>query len=426
MKPSISAEAVVTGVPADTLSASTRIFRSLVISQLKKIRFGEIRLREKNQDQVFGCAHPEFPLRVTIDVHDSSVWKDVALGGSSGSGEAYMNGSWSCDDLVALMRIFVRNHQALSSLDKRSTRLKKHLFKVMHWLNKNSRSGSRRNISAHYDLGNEFFSLFLDPTLMYSSAIYPSAGASLEDAAVFKLDRIAQKLRLSQDDHVLEIGTGWGGFAIHAAKHYGCSVTTTTISREQYALAVKRVKDEGLEHRITVLMKDYRDLTGQFDKLVSIEMVEAVGHQYLDTYFTQCARLLKPDGAMLLQAITMTDQRYESAVGEVDFIKRFIFPGGFLPSITRLSDAICHYTDKKIINIEDIGTHYARTLADWRNRFQAKLQDVKALGYSDSFIRMWEFYLCYCQAGFMERRIGTVQMLLIKPENRTVDYVGTC
>lgn len=424
MKSSANSRAVVASELNECLPVSSRLFRALVLSQLRKIEHGQITILENGQECYFGQVCSGFPLHAQIEVHDSTAWKDVALGGSSGSGEAYMQGSWSCDDLVSLMRIFVRNHQALYGLDKRKTRLKKPIYKLAHWLNKNSKSGSRKNISAHYDLGNDFFGLFLDPTLMYSSAIYPSPQASLEDAAVYKLDRIAQKLNLTEDDHVLEIGTGWGGFAIHAAKHYGCKVTTTTISQEQFNLAKARVKEAGLEGKVTLLLQDYRDLKGEFDKLVSIEMVEAVGHQYLNTYFQQCAKLLKPDGAMLLQAITMSDQNYDSAVREVDFIKKFIFPGGFLPSITRMSDSICRFTDKKIINIEDIGGHYARTLADWRYRFSTRVRDVKALGYSDSFIRMWEFYLCYCQAGFMERRIGTVQMLLVKPDNRTVDYAG--
>lgn len=424
MKSSVNTGATVAPELREKLSFSKRIFRGLVLSHLKKVVHGEIVLRENGQEYYFGRPSSDYPVRAHIEVLDSSAWRDVALGGSSGSGEAYMRGSWKCNDLVALMRIFVRNHQALSGLDKRKTRLKKPIYKVAHWLNRNTRSGSRKNISAHYDLGNDFFSLFLDASLMYSSAIYPTKQSSLEEAAVYKLDRIAQKLNLNENDNVLEIGTGWGGFAIHAAKNYGCNVTTTTISKEQYELARTRVKEAGLESQVTVLLKDYRDLDGQYDKLVSIEMVEAVGHQYLNTYFRQCARLLKPDGAMLLQAITMSDQNYDSAVREVDFIKKFIFPGGFLPSITRMSDAICRFTDNKIINIEDIGGHYARTLADWRDRFKTRLSEVKELGYSDNFIRMWEFYLCYCQAGFMERRIGTVQMLLVKPDNRSVDYAG--
>jgi cyclopropane-fatty-acyl-phospholipid synthase len=237
----------------------------------------------------------------------------------------------------------------------------------------------------------------------------------LEQAAIAKLERICLKLELTPDDQVLEIGTGWGGFALHAAQHYGCHVTTTTISKQQYEMACNRVKQAGLEDRITVLMDDYRDLQGQFDKLVSIEMIEAIGHQYLNTYFSQCSHLLKPDGMMLLQAITIADQQYDAALREVDFIKRYIFPGGFLPSIAVMTNSIANVTDMKLFHLEDIGPHYATTLRDWRQRFFRNIKQIKTLGYSDTFARMWDFYLCYCQGAFMERAIGTVQMLLVKP-----------
>jgi cyclopropane-fatty-acyl-phospholipid synthase len=295
------------------------------------------------------------------------------------------------------------------------TRLKAPLNRVLHWLSRNTRKGSRRNIGAHYDLGNDLFELFLDPTMMYSCAYYQSPHASLEEASVAKLDRICQKLELKSDDHLLEIGTGWGGFAIHAAKHYGCRVTTTTISRQQFELARERACQQGVEDRITFLFEDYRDLEGQYDKLVSIEMIEAIGHQYLDTYFEKCSSLLKPDGMMLLQAITIADQRYKSALNEVDYIKKFIFPGGFLPSVSAMSRSIARVSDMKMFHMDDIGPHYARTLADWRQRFFDRLEDVRKKGYSDAFIRMWEYYLCYCEGGFLERDIGTVQMLLTKP-----------
>jgi cyclopropane-fatty-acyl-phospholipid synthase len=254
--------------------------------------------------------------------------------------------------------------------------------------------------------------------MMYSCAYYPGPDSRLDEAAVAKLDRICRKLELKPEDQLLEIGTGWGGFAIHAAKHYGCRVTTTTISRQQYELARKRIRREGLEDRITLLFEDYRDLAGQYDKVVSIEMIEAIGHQYLDTYFEKCSSLLKPHGMMLLQAITIADQRYESALREVDYIKKFIFPGGFLPSISAMSRSIARVTDMKLFHMDDIGPHYARTLGDWRQRFFERIDEVKALGYSDAFIRMWEYYLCYCEGGFEERDIGTVQMLLTKPGAR--------
>lgn len=391
-----------------------RIARRLVIAQLNKIEEGEITVIDNEDKHVFGRMTKKFPVRVQIDIQHSSIWSDVAFGGSSGSGEAYMKGSWRCSNLVDLVRIFLRNRHVLNGLDKRLLRLKQPLHRIIHWLSRNTRSGSKRNISAHYDLGNEFFQLFLDPTMMYSSAYYPSAHSTLEEASVAKLDLICRKLKLTPDDHVLEIGTGWGGFAIHAVKNYGCRVTTTTISQEQYQLAEARVQHEGLTDRIEVLSSDYRDLEGQYDKLVSIEMIEAIGHQYLDTYFSKCNELLKPNGEMLLQAITIRDQNYHTALRQVDFIKKFIFPGGFLPSITAMSQSISEVTSMQLSHLEDIGHHYARTLSDWRHTFLQRIDEVKKLGYPESFIRMWEYYFCYCEGGFTERDIGTVQMVLTK------------
>lgn len=395
-----------------------QIARKMVYKQLSRITEGEIVIRENNRDSYFGKISSEFPLRVHIDVHHSSLWSDVAFGGTPGSGEAYMKGSWSCSNLTNLVRIFVRNRHVLDSLDQRFTRLQAPLQKLLHWLSRNTRSGSRRNIGAHYDLGNDLFRLFLDPTMMYSCAYYPTAEATLEQASLAKLEMICQKLQLTPQDHLLEIGTGWGGLAIYAAQNYGCKVTTTTISQQQYDMAKQRIEEAGLEQQITLLFSDYRDLQGQYDKLVSVEMIEAIGHQYLQTYFAKCSSLLKADGVMLLQAITIADQLYEAARKDVDFIKKYIFPGGFLPSVTAMSQAISQMTDMKMAHLHDIGPHYARTLADWRNRFFAQIDAVRQQGYSDAFVRMWEYYLCYCEGGFIERDIGTVQMLLTKPQSR--------
>jgi cyclopropane-fatty-acyl-phospholipid synthase len=409
---------------SDTNSGNTRtglvdgFARNLVHKQLEAIREGLIIIRENDAEYYFGSATDAFPVTVKIEVLDKSVWSDIAFGGSAGSGEAYMKGSWSCSDLTGLVRIFLRNREALDNLDERFTRLKAPLNKMFHWMSRNTKKGSRKNIQAHYDLGNDLFETFLDPTMMYSSAWYASAETSLEEASVAKMDRICRKLELDATDHLLEIGTGWGGFAMHAAKNYGCRVTTTTISREQYDLATQRVREAGLEDRITLLLKDYRDLDGQYDKLVSIEMIEAIGHQYMSRYFAKCNELLKSNGMMMLQAITIADQRYQSALREVDFIKKFIFPGGFLPSITEMMNVVTQKTEMKMSYLEDIGPHYARTLSDWRERFMGSLEKVKQLGYPDSFIRMWEYYLCYCEGGFTERDIGTVQMLLVKPDSR--------
>jgi cyclopropane-fatty-acyl-phospholipid synthase len=303
-------------------------------------------------------------------------------------------------------------------MDYGLTRLKAPIHKMLHFFSRNTRSGSKKNISAHYDIGNDLFKLFLDDTMMYSSAYYQRQDMTLEQAAVAKLDLVCQKLDLTPDDHLLEIGTGWGGLALHAAENYGCKVTTTTISEEQYQLASQKVRERGMEHKVAVIKQDYRDLTGQYDKLVSIEMIEAIGHQYMKTYFEKCCSLLKHDGIMLIQAITIKDQLYKTALKDVDFIKKYIFPGGFLPSIAAMSETISQYTDMKLFHLQDIGPHYARTLNDWRERFFNKLDEIRKLGYSDEFIRLWEYYFCYCEGGFMERDIGTVQMLLTRPENR--------
>ena len=286
---------------------------------------------------------------------------------------------------------------------------------------KPKRKGSRKNISAHYDLGNDFYQLWLDPSMMYSCAYFDTPDTPLDAAATAKLDRICRKLNLDEQDSVIEIGTGWGGFAIHAAKHYGCHVTTTTISQQQHDFAKQAISDAGLEDRVTLLFCDYRDLEGSFDKLVSIEMIEAVGHEYHDTYFKKCCDLLKLDGQMLLQAITIADQRYDQYKTGVDFINRYIFPGGCLTSVTDMSRTLTRYTDMRVIHLEDIGPHYARTLRHWHNRFLARIDEVRELGYSDTFIRMWQFYLAYCESAFIERAIGDVQMLIMRPGARCED-----
>jgi len=291
-------------------------------------------------------------------------------------------------------------------------------LKLAHLGNRNTQSGSRKNISAHYDLGNDFFALFLDSSLMYSSAVFPSSDSNLEDASRHKLELICQSLELSADDHLIEIGTGWGGMAIHAAEHYGCRVTTTTISEEQFNKAREEVKDKGLEDKITVLCKDYRDLEGQFDKLVSIEMIEAVGHEFYESYFRCVSKLLKPHGKAVIQAITIPDQRYEEARDYVDYIKRYIFPGGCLPSIKIISENLAQYTDMQMIDLIDITKDYARTLEAWHHAFLEQMEVVREMGFDDRFINMWRFYLSYCEGGFRERIIGTFQITMAKPGYR--------
>jgi cyclopropane-fatty-acyl-phospholipid synthase len=400
-----------------------RLARRLVLSRLEHLQVGQIVVVENGKRITFGHPTEAFPLSAQLTVNHPGFYSDIAFGGSIGAGEAYINAYWATNDLTDLLRILLRNRDVLESMDSGMARLSRPLQKVLHALNRNTRNGSRKNIAAHYDLGNDFYQLWLDPTMMYSAAYFETPVTSLEQASTDKLDRICRKLDLSAGDSVMEIGTGWGGFAIHAARHYGCHVTTTTISQQQHDYARQAIADAGLEDKITLLFQDYRDLEGRFDKLVSIEMIEAVGHEYHDTFFRKCCDLLKPDGQMLLQAITIADQRYDSYRKGVDFIKRYIFPGGCLTSVTDLSRTMTEHTDMRVIHLEDIGPHYATTLRRWHDRFFARIEEVRELGYSETFIRMWQFYLCYCEAAFTERAIGDVQMLIMRPGARR-DSIG--
>ncbi len=394
-----------------------RMAKKALINRLRGMSDGSLIVHDQGEAHHFGSLRRD-GLHATVVVRHPAFYRHVAIGGTIGAGESYMAGQFECADLTAAVRLLLRNRHVLDAMDDRATRITAPLQKLSHWLRRNSRSGSRRNVAAHYDLGNELFALFLDETMMYSSALFPHPDAGLKEASLAKLDRICRKLELEPRDHLLEIGTGWGGFAVHAAKHYGCRVTTTTISKQQYEFAVHKVREAGLTARVTVLLEDYRDLTGSYDKLVSIEMIEAIGHQYLETYFEKCSRLLKSSGLMLLQAITISDQRYETAKRSVDFMQRYIFPGSFIPSIAAITQAVARATDMRLFHLEDIGPHYATTLRHWRERFRSNLPRVRELGYTDTFVRMWEFYLCYCEGGFLERVIGDAQLLFVKPRCR--------
>lgn len=395
-----------------------RIARRMVLSRLEKLQNGQIVLGENGKQHTFGQITDDFPSTVRLDVLNPNFFSGIAFGGSISAGETYINGDWACADLSDLLRIILQNRAVLEQMDSGLAKLSAPVQKILHALNKNTRRGSRKNIAAHYDIGNDFYRLWLDPKMMYSSAYFASPDTPLEVAATEKLDRICRKLCLTANDSVIEIGTGWGGFAIHAAKHYGCHVTTTTISEQQYRYAQQAVIDAGLEDKVTLLLKDYRDLDGEFDKLVSIEMIEAVGHEFHDQYFQKCRQLLKPDGQMLLQAITIADQNYDEYKTSVDFINRYIFPGGCLTSVTGMAQTMTRHTDMRVIHLEDFGSHYATTLRKWHDRFFAKIDEVRQLGYSESFIRMWQFYLCYCESAFIERATGVVQMLIMRPGAR--------
>lgn len=397
-----------------------QIAKKLVWRQLSKIHTGAIVLYEQGVRHSFG--EPLLPgeeLYSEMHIHDVNCYSDILTGGSIGAAEAYMTGDWTSPDLTQLVRVMAKNMDILDQMEGGIAAISKPMLKWFHRLNQNTEKGSRRNIASHYDLGNDFFKLFLDPTMMYSSGIFPHKGATMQQASETKLRRICDKLQLSEDDHVVEIGTGWGGFAIFAAKHYGCKVKTTTISEQQYLLAQERVNQEGLGDKITLLMEDYRKLEGTYDKLVSIEMIEAVGWQFYDTFFEKCSSLLKPNGSMLIQAITIEDQRYEKAKRDVDFVQKYIFPGSCIPSINALNTASMNSSDLRMIHLDDFAEHYATTLRTWNQALANNLDKVRAQGYSEDFIRMWFFYLCYCEGGFMERTIGVSHLVFAKPDFRT-------
>ncbi|GAB3743865.1 class I SAM-dependent methyltransferase [Lysobacter olei] len=401
--------------PIATYGALERWLRTQLLARFSDLRGGVLVVRDALGEQRFGDSGPAGLPAVHVHVDDAAFYRLVAAQGSVGAGEAYLQGHWRCDDLVTLVRLLVRNRALLDGMEGGLARAGGLALRGWNALRRNTRAGSRRNIAAHYDLGNDFFSLFLSSDLMYSSAMYAAEDDELETASRRKLDAVCTKLALSPDDRVIEIGTGWGGFALHAARHYGCHVTTTTISREQHALATQRAAEAGLQDRVTLLLQDYRDLRGEYDKLVSIEMVEAIGAQYLDTFFGQLGRLVRPGGRALLQAITIEDHRYVQARDTVDFIKRFVFPGSFIPSLNALYQAKTRASDLQVLHQEDFGLSYAYTLRAWRQRFLARLPEVREQGFDERFIRLWEFYLAYCEGGFLERSIGVSHLLMARP-----------
>lgn len=409
-----------------------QLAKKQVLKRLAGLKVGQLTIIDGNESHVFGHLPNQSniqAIQASITVHDPRFYGEIAFGGSIGAGEAYMLGYWQADTLTNVVRLMVLNQSVMDTLEGGYQYLSKPMLKAFQWLNSNSEAGSQKNIAAHYDLGNDLFKLFLDPTMMYSSAMFDAEDRSsadisrLQAASERKLKVICDKLQLSPADHVIEIGTGWGGFAIYAAKHYGCRVTTTTISQQQFVLAKERVLAEGLQDKIVLLKQDYRHLQGQYDKLVSIEMIEAVGHQYYDTYFNKVSHLLKPNGVALIQAITIMDQRYKSAIRSVDFIQRYIFPGSNIPSNTAMLTSLTRASDLRLIDLQDIGQDYATTLRLWRENFFANLDQVKQLGYSDTFIRMWDFYLSYCEGGFAECALGDVHLLLAKPGYRALKRV---
>ncbi|GAB4158654.1 MAG: cyclopropane-fatty-acyl-phospholipid synthase family protein [Planctomycetaceae bacterium] len=393
-----------------------RFAQRCLLRGIQNLRDGYLQIHDGNR--VFTAGDPTADLHVKLNVEHPRFYRRTALGGSLGASESFLDGEWTCDDLTALLRLFGRNLELSDEMDRGLPRMAKWVATLAHKLRANTRRGAQRNIQDHYDLSNDFFSLFLDERMMYSCAYFETPDVSLETASTAKLETICRKLQLSPADHVLEIGTGWGGFAEYAARHFGCRVTTTTISREQYDYAQQKINAAGLSDRVEILLKDYRDLSGRYHKLVSIEMIEAVGHKFLGTFFGKCGELLSDDGLMLIQGITMPEQRYRQYLRSVDFIQRFVFPGACLTSQTAMVDAAAKNTNLRVTHLEDWSAHYAETLRRWRSRFFDKLDDVKQLGFPDRFLRLWNYYLCYCEAGFEERLTGLVQMMFAKPKYR--------
>lgn len=388
--------------------------RKVVFLLLSRIEGGGLRLHEpEGNETLFGDRHAV--LQGDITIHNHRVYRRVLLGGSIAAGESYIDGDWSSSNLTLVLQLLAQNQALVDTLETRFGWLMGPFHRVIHWFRRNRPQQAQKNIAAHYDLGNHFYRSFLDSEMLYSSAWYQQPEMTLEDAQRAKLRRLCEQLALCETDHLLEIGTGWGGLAELAAREYGCHVTTTTLSQQQYDYAVERIQHAGLSHKVTVLLQDYRALTGQYDKLVSVEMIEAVGKAYLPTFFKRCQQLLRPQGRMVLQAITIADQRYRHYSRNVDFIQRYIFPGGFLPSITAMTTTMTRHTDFITRDLFDIGQDYARTLSEWRQRFYQQWHMLSDQGFDETFQRLWVFYLCYCEAGFRARTISTVQLTAERP-----------
>jgi cyclopropane-fatty-acyl-phospholipid synthase len=388
--------------------------RNLVLGVFSKFTYGQLEVVEGSEHSYFPISCGDDVIKAKIHIHDISVYRDFVKGGSIGAAEAFIGGKWSSPNLTNVIRLLAKAQQQTDSIESNKSWLNKFKNTIAHWQNRNTQSGSKRNILAHYDLGNELYTRFLDPEMMYSSAIYPTETSTLDEAQRFKLDTICQRLSLTEEDHLLEIGTGWGGLAIYAATHYGCKVTTTTISDAQFDYAKSRIDKLGLTEKITLLKKDYRELSGSYDKVVSIEMIEAVGYDFLPSFFKQCNDRLKVGGKLLIQSITIADQRFTHYKNNVDFIQRYIFPGGFLPSISVLAQHLTEYSELVIESLDDIGLDYAKTLSHWRDNFLASWSTISTLGYDETFKRLWLYYLAYCEGAFLERSTSTVHLVARK------------
>ena len=399
-------------------SLLTSLFKRMFLKKMKSISYGYLTIIDNNKTLSFGNSNHS--LSAKVEILSPEFYVLLGSGGDLGVAEAYIAGYWKSKDLVELLQIVIKNQAFLKELDSGIVKLFKPINYFIHRNRQNTLLGSKKNILAHYDLSNDFYSLWLDPTMTYSSAIFEPEGITLQEASIEKLDRICRKLDIKNEDKIIEIGSGWGSFAIHAAKKYGCQITTTTISDAQYKYVKSLIKKEGLEDKIELLNKDYRNLTGQFDKLVSIEMIEAVGNNFMKNYFNAISKLVKSNGLILIQGITYNDQGFKLYKNNVDFIKKYIFPGSCLISLENIMGIIKNNTDLALVHLEDITMHYAETLYQWRQSFYDSKERVESLGFSKAFINMWEYYFVYCEAGFLERKIGDVQMVFAKSGSRNI------
>jgi cyclopropane-fatty-acyl-phospholipid synthase len=409
-------------MPAVAISTTNRgFYEKVILSLFSKMEMGTLTITMPD-GEIIKLGNGEGNVAANIEIKDYAYFKRCVLYGDIGFGESYMDGQWDTDNITQVIKWFIINIDNAptvsgSNVQNLTLNILKIFNRIYHFKRANSVDGSRKNISEHYDLNNDFFALFLDPTLTYSSAYFKEEGINLQQAQAEKYDRLCKQLNLKPSDHVLEIGTGWGGNAIHIAKNYGCKVTTATISEEQYKLAKERVEKENLSDKINIVLQDYRLLEGKFDKIVSIEMLEAVGHKFLDVYFKKCNELLKKDGILAIQVITCPDSRYDSLRSGVDWIQKHIFPGSLLPSVSAINTAINNTGNLTMVDLKDMGLHYAKTLAIWRDQFNAHLSEVKNLGFDEKFIRKWNYYLCYCEAAFEMRNINVMQLVYSRPNN---------
>lgn len=394
-----------------------RMAKYLVLNNLSSLQYGTLTILDQEQVSTFGQARDGEP-KAMINIVRPRAWDRIAFGGTVGAAESYMDGDWSTDDLVAVVQVMCGNREVMNGLEGGLALLKWPALKLYHAMRRDTIAGSRKNISAHYDLGNDFFAAWLDPSMTYSSGIFAFKDATMLSASLLKIQTLCDKLQLKPTDHLLEIGTGWGSTAFFAAANYGCKVTTVTISQNQFNFVREEVKRLRLEDKIDVVFSDYRNIQGQFDKIVSVEMIEAVGHQFIDVFFKKISRLLKPDGVAVLQAITIRDQFYDSAIRNVDFIQRYIFPGSTIPSVARMMDAVRDATDLKLERYDDYTPHYAETIHQWRKSFWAAESKLRTLGCKESMLKMWDFYFAYCEGGFKEEVIGVAHLVLAKPRHR--------